>query len=240
MKECKKCGARTDPSNPANDLCSACQATKKIRSVVEKREEMKCMMSGNTLHIPHQDKLHLNYATEKPKTIEDPGTCGNCGEAFTRGKQVYLLDGTHVCESCLGIESSVKTATKAQHLKRTEQIYLAFPYSHEDKKVRQERYSSCLIMAEILMTRTSFPVFAPIVYGHPFAVECKVGTDYDTWKNLNTTMLARWASILIVGTAEGWEESHGVSAEIVTASLHRKPTLLVDPHLSNFPDWSFR
>ena len=166
--------------------------------------------------------------------------CIRCASILSSDQQLLCL----ACRAAEEIKE-VRVKMSAGELvtydgpKQHQQIYLAFPYSHCDVAVRQKRFSDCLLMADRLMTRTGFPVFAPIVYGHRF-VELRRPGDFATWKSLNLTMLASWASVLIVGTAEGWTKSRGVAAEIEVAINYGKPTLLVDPHLNNFSAWSFK
>jgi len=195
------------------------------------------LIRGNRLHLTDSRevcKSCLNTPTGKGEQ-EQKRHCIRCASVLSSDRQF-------LCSACRAAEEVRKANPKTIEeagFKQHQQIYLAFPYSHPDAEVRQNRFSDCLLMADMLMTRTGFPVFAPIVYGHPF-VELKRPGDFETWRSLNLTMLAQWASVLIVGTAEGWMESRGVAAEIEAAIDHGKPTFLVDPHLSNFPDWSFR
>jgi len=95
-------------------------------------------------------------------------------------------------------------------------------------------------MANEIQRKTNSPVFAPVVYGHPFAVEYNAGIDFKTWQELNTTILVQWASVLIVGTCPGWDKSKGILSELDCASAHDKPIFLVRPDMRNFPEWSFR
>ena len=216
----------------SREVCKSCLNTPTGKG--EQEQKRHCIRCASVLSSDRQFLCSACRAAEEvrkanPKTIEEAGF-----------KQVPGPTPI-ACYKKVRVNKAMSAGELVTHddLKQHQQIYLAFPYSHPDAEVRQNRFSDCLLMADMLMTRTGFPVFAPIVYGHPF-VELKRPGDFETWRSLNLTMLAQWASVLIVGTAEGWMESRGVAAEIEAAIDHGKPTFLVDPHLSNFPDWSFR
>lgn len=100
-------------------------------------------------------------------------------------------------------------------------IYLASPYSHELASVRQRRFVQARDFTFYQLGR-GVPLFSPIVYGHQFSVEYKVGTSYEEWLALNTAMMDA-AHTLWVLCLEGWEESRGVEQEIEYMTSQGKP-----------------
>lgn len=104
-------------------------------------------------------------------------------------------------------------------------IYLASPYSHQSKAVREHRY--ILARAFTLWTlRQPIPIFSPIVYGKE--METQIGTDYISWQTLNDSMI-RACEQLWVLRIDGWEKSKGVAHEIELARSLGKPIVYVDP-----------
>ncbi len=103
-------------------------------------------------------------------------------------------------------------------------IYLASPYSHPDRRVCQSRFdAACRKTAEIM--RTGRLVFSPVVHGHPL-VRFGVPGDWMYWESFARHQL-RWCDELVVLMLDGWEESHGVQAEIRMARELGKPQAFV-------------
>lgn len=94
-------------------------------------------------------------------------------------------------------------------------IYLAGPYSHPNAEVRHKRYEALTAKAAELMLE-EFVVFSPITHGHAVAEAHDLPTDFEWWESQCLGML-RHASKLLVLTLDGWEQSKGVTAEIVFA-----------------------
>ena len=90
-------------------------------------------------------------------------------------------------------------------------LYLAIPYSG------QEPYSFQVANSEAgILMRQGFIVYSPISHTHPIAMECGLPTDWEYWKNIDTSFL-EWCDEVHVVCIPGWKESKGVQAEIKIA-----------------------
>ena len=100
-------------------------------------------------------------------------------------------------------------------------IYLASPYSHDDPKVREERFLAvCRYVAN--MTRAGHRVFSPIAHTHCVAVHGGLGLGWEHWDEWDKEMI-RLCDGFGVLCLEGWGRSKGVKAEREYAlSLNRE------------------
>lgn len=94
--------------------------------------------------------------------------------------------------------------------------YLAIPYSHPDKDIRDFRFHTANIVAAKLMCNGKL-IYSPISHTHPISRAGKLPTDWNYWETHNRLFLHP-AKELIVITLPGWQESKGVSAEISIAT----------------------
>lgn len=124
-----------------------------------------------------------------------------------------------VREDCSCICGTLKLFVKCEPL--PELIYLATPYSHNDKYVRHQRHlAACTAAAKLICE--GHMVFSPIAYSHPItALARSLGTydiplTFDGWKDFDLRML-RLCDKVIVVKMTGWKESVGVQAEIEEA-----------------------
>jgi len=93
-------------------------------------------------------------------------------------------------------------------------IYLASPYTHPDRDVREIRFRAvCAFAAE--MMRQGRHVFSPIAHTHPIAAHGLPG-DWAFWESYDRDMIARCDEVAVL-CLPGWEESKGVRAEIAIA-----------------------
>ena len=77
-------------------------------------------------------------------------------------------------------------------------IYIASPYSHPDKYIREHRYVLVLTYTHLCMKQDEI-VFSPIAYGHEFM---RFGEEYMPSDRLRVFKI------------EGWDKSVGVREEI--------------------------
>lgn len=91
--------------------------------------------------------------------------------------------------------------------------YLASPYSHKRKYIREERYQKALMACDILSERYGIVVISPIVYGHQFAVSFGYPGDANFWKVFDHVLMHK-SDVMLVLQLEGWRESVGVTDEI--------------------------
>jgi hypothetical protein len=93
--------------------------------------------------------------------------------------------------------------------------YLAVPYSHPDPAIRLARFKAANIAAGALMQQGEI-VFSPISHTHPIAEECELPKGWEFWQAFDRAYLAQ-SRRLVVLCIDGWQESVGVSAEILIA-----------------------
>ena len=95
-------------------------------------------------------------------------------------------------------------------------IYLASPYTHENKEVMVFRYKATLKSAAKLLSK-GYLAFSPIVHCHPIALAYTLPRDYSFWKDYSTSFLLCWAEAVVILCLKDWANSKGVQAEIMIA-----------------------
>jgi hypothetical protein len=96
--------------------------------------------------------------------------------------------------------------------KATDRVYIASPYWHSQKLIREKRAVSVLALQSKLM-QEDIAVFSPIVQGHFILknfISCFDWIDYDL-------RLLPGFTKLLVYELSGWEESKGVKQEMLKA-----------------------
>jgi len=94
-------------------------------------------------------------------------------------------------------------------------IYLASPYSHINRVIRQQRFEeACRIAATLI--QEGHIVFCPVAYSHTLATIGKLPGDWGFWEKFDMEFLLR-SDKLVVAQMDGWRESVGVSREIEIA-----------------------
>lgn len=106
-------------------------------------------------------------------------------------------------------------------------IYLAGPYSHTERKVREERFHQINRVAARLMER-GWVVYSPISHNHSIALHYDLSTGWDYWGRLDRAFI-KHALLMAVLMLPGWRESVGVTAEIAIAKEFNVPICLFDP-----------
>jgi len=106
-------------------------------------------------------------------------------------------------------------------------IYLAGPYSHEDPKVREERFEALTQKAAELMLE-GHVVFSPITHGHTIATRHDLPIDHEFWLKQDFRILRHCEKIIIL-RIDGYQDSIGVNAEIEIANTLNIPMEFVDP-----------
>jgi nucleoside 2-deoxyribosyltransferase len=105
-------------------------------------------------------------------------------------------------------------------------VYLASPYTHNDKAVMEERFiNACKAAGRLLCA--GFKVFSPIAHSHPIAQVHDLPVDYAFWSKYNLSWIS-WADRLYVLRLDGWKESTGVQKEIEYALLLDKPIVYME------------
>lgn len=91
-------------------------------------------------------------------------------------------------------------------------IYLASPYTHDDKAVEAERYERISLITVGIMN-TGLQVFSPIAAGVPLAKFGGLPTDWAYWEESCKVMISRCQRFIVI-QFDGWDVSVGVLAEI--------------------------
>lgn len=113
-------------------------------------------------------------------------------------------------------------------------IYLASPYSSPEPQIRHERYEAVAHATQWLLNNKHW-TYSPIVHCHKLALDYKMPTDFDFWREYNEAMLSR-AAMFYVLELEGWKESKGVAGELEFARSNGIPQrLLVRQGIGFFP-----
>lgn len=90
-------------------------------------------------------------------------------------------------------------------------IYLASPYSHEDKHVRELRYLQITEYAAKQVAAGNI-VFSPITYGHVLSEHVDMPTTFDFWANFCLTFLDKCEEMHVL-KLDGWDLSKGIAEE---------------------------
>lgn len=111
-----------------------------------------------------------------------------------------------------------------------DRIYLASPYSHPDRAVRETRYLEAVKAAGRLMKdRLGCAVFSPIAHSHMIAELTRLPGDFDFWQGQDMGFIDFWATRIAVLKLDGWRESMGVRAEIARAESLGLPIEYLEP-----------
>lgn len=107
-------------------------------------------------------------------------------------------------------------------------IYLATPYTHPDRLIREVRAERAIRIAANYVAMGEH-VFSPIAYGHTL-YETGVFADFTAagWEAFNTNMLIRATELRIV-RMPGYDQSDGIAKEIALALQINLPISYVDP-----------
>lgn len=109
----------------------------------------------------------------------------------------------------------------------TKLIYLASPYSHPMKRVREDRVVGvCVAWREL--SAAGHLVFSPIAHSVVIEQHLKTPTTWDFWQALDCAILDRCDELWVL-KLPGWQESTGVSAEIQRARAKGMEVRLIEP-----------
>lgn len=100
-------------------------------------------------------------------------------------------------------------------------IYLASPYTHEDKAIEKRRYVQVCRAAGSLIKQGQH-IYSPIAHSRAIAEQSDLPHDYEFWAAYDTDMIHRCDEVVVL-MLDGWEQSAGVQAEIKIARVLNKP-----------------
>ncbi|GIV03958.1 MAG: hypothetical protein KatS3mg015_2788 [Fimbriimonadales bacterium] len=103
-------------------------------------------------------------------------------------------------------------------------VYLASPYTHPDKHVREARYKLACEAAAYLI-RHGILVYSPIAHTHPICEMGRLPLGFYFWSELDLTFIRDWATHVVVLTLERWEKSLGIKHECLEAQKYNLPVL---------------
>ena len=109
-------------------------------------------------------------------------------------------------------------------------IYLASPYTHEDRAVEIKRFEQvCKVAGRLMIDGNT--VFCPIAMGHPIQEHSDPSLPrvLDWWMEHDFALLEK-CDILAVLMLTGWKESPGVAAEMDFAGEWSTPIIMLNPN----------
>ena len=122
---------------------------------------------------------------------------------------------------------------KLNELDKNLLYYLASPYSHKNTNIKNNRYNAVLYKA-IDLTIAGYIVISPIVHSHPMAERGKLPGSFDFWQRIDETLILRCDAVLVY-MLNGWQESVGVTHEILFAEQNNKPVFYLDAYEDGRP-----
>lgn len=111
---------------------------------------------------------------------------------------------------------------------RNKLIYLASPYTHPCKIVKEKRFLEITRLASEIIKKGYLPL-TPITASHEIARIGNLQGCWPTWRKLDLQMVKR-SDAVVVAQMDGWRESIGVTAEIRAAKRYGKPVYYLNPN----------
>lgn len=105
--------------------------------------------------------------------------------------------------------------------------YLACPYSHPDREMKEMRHHLVNRMALELHKRGRL-VYSPLTHNIPLIHLSGKSNNWDDWEAFDKAMLARCDELLVL-KIPGWDISQGVTAEMEFAKELNIPIEIIDP-----------
>ena len=112
-----------------------------------------------------------------------------------------------------------------------QRIFLASPYTHNDKAVMTFRYEAALAAVSELINEGNI-IFSPIVHSHPIAVTYNLQRDYSFWQAYTNSFILHWAEAFAILCLPGWEYSVGIIDESILARKIKLPISYI--HLGQY------
>ena len=106
-------------------------------------------------------------------------------------------------------------------------VYLAGPYTHKSKRVREYRFQRLTKASALLILQHGYNNFSPITQSHLQALHEELPGTWNFWQQVDIEYLKR-CDILVVLRLPGWDKSVGVAAEISYMKATGKPIWYAD------------
>lgn len=111
----------------------------------------------------------------------------------------------------------------------TKVCYLASPYSHEYKAVRDAREVTVTRVAAFLTEKLGHAFILPITQSAAMArINPEMSTNFDAWREIDLELIRRSDELWVV-TMNGWDRSKGVKEEMRFAYEINKPIYFINP-----------
>ena len=106
-------------------------------------------------------------------------------------------------------------------------VYLAGPYSHQDKDIVQQRVNNyAAAVAYFMNTAENIYVFSPVLQCFHVANRHKLPHDFSFWAERDFFMIKKSTAMWVL-TLDGWQESYGLSQELEYAESINRDILYV-------------
>lgn len=105
-------------------------------------------------------------------------------------------------------------------------IYIASPYSHAEKHVREQRYLQVTDYAAKQVAAGNI-VFSPITFGHVLSEHVDMPTNFEFWSDFCLTFLSKCSEMHVL-KMDGWEISNGIDQEEQFCSVNNIPIKYID------------
>lgn len=105
-------------------------------------------------------------------------------------------------------------------------IYLATPYTHDDKKIEAARFIEVTKMAGKIM-KLGYTVYSPITHGHPIRLAVKLPGNYEFWQKQCVTFVDVCKILAIyIYMLPSYDSSTGVSDELARARRNQQHVIM--------------
>jgi len=112
-------------------------------------------------------------------------------------------------------------------------VYLAAPYTHENKEIVSMRVEQINLAASWLMRVMEYRVFSPISMSHPIAMAGGLPTDWTYWEKFDKVVIPSCRELLVL-SIPGYDASTGVKNEIRIASGANIPVNMLSKSICDY------
>lgn len=117
-------------------------------------------------------------------------------------------------------------------------IYLATPYSHDDRTIRAKRFmTACELTAALF--KAGYMCFSPIAHTHPISEIGELPSGFEFWHDYDRLMIAR-CDVLLIVDMPGSSDSKGIKAETLIAQQLKKPVIYATEDEIRENKWAYK
>lgn len=121
----------------------------------------------------------------------------------------------------------VKFPPSLDELRALASIFLSTPYTKYKGGIDAAHYDAVHLVLK-LHKQKIHGIYSPILHWHDVAYYGGLSTEHHAWKAENEHKM-RYASALLVGELDGWEDSAGIAGEIEYFTKWSKPVFYIQP-----------